>query len=158
MKGKITKVDQLDENFEIIKTFNTIGEACRSVNRNSSSLGQAIRRGTRCGSYRWKYHEYDINDIWFDHPIKPIKVSISGMIQYPSGRKTLGFKNGEYLRCSYGAIHRMVAETFCPRVDNENLVVDHINNKKTDNNASNLQWCTKAYNNQKEGLRQRNNK
>jgi len=158
MKGKITKVDLLDDRMKIVKTFETIGEAARSVNRANSSLGQAIRNRTRCGGYRWQYHQYNENDLWFDHPTKPIKVSVSGMIQYPSGRKTFGFKNGEYFRCSFGSVHRIVAETFCPKIEMNDLVVDHINNIKFDNHASNLQWCTKAYNNQKEGLRQRNNK
>ena len=39
------------------------------------------------------------------------------------------------------SIHRLVATTFIPNIDNK-PIVDHINQNKIDNNVSNLRWST----------------
>ena len=41
-------------------------------------------------------------------------------------------------------VHRLVAEAFCE--GDHSLTVDHINGIKSDNNASNLEWVTRAEN------------
>ena len=47
-------------------------------------------------------------------------------------------------------VHRLVLQTFLGPSDNPNrTVVDHINNNKTDNRISNLQWLTNSENIQK---------
>ena len=55
--------------------------------------------------------------------------------------------------CSNGiskveAIHRMVAEIYCSGYF-EGAHVDHIDNNRANNHYTNLQWCTKEYNNSK---------
>lgn len=63
-------------------------------------------------------------------------------------------KNGYLSVCIYGKwvfVHRLVAECFVERevsknVDVSKLVVDHINNVKTDNEYTNLQWLTYSEN------------
>ena len=51
------------------------------------------------------------------------------------------------------AVHRIVAEAWLPGEHSE--CVNHKNENKLDNRASNLEWCTKAYNNTYNGKTQR---
>lgn len=43
-------------------------------------------------------------------------------------------------------VHRIVLETFKPVSNMKNLVVNHIDGNKTNNNLNNLEWCTQKYN------------
>lgn len=43
------------------------------------------------------------------------------------------------------SVHRIVAEVFCKKGQGKN-VVNHLNGKKTDNRAINLEWTTKSEN------------
>ena len=52
-------------------------------------------------------------------------------------------------------VHRLVAQAFIP---NDNILkneINHINEDKTDNRASNLEWCDRSYNVTYNGLRYR---
>ena len=43
-------------------------------------------------------------------------------------------------------IHRLVAIAFKPISNYKNLVVNHIDSNKLNNNINNLEWCTQKYN------------
>lgn len=43
-------------------------------------------------------------------------------------------------------VHRLVAEAFIERVDGKNII-DHIDGNPSNNNVSNLRWCTNLENN-----------
>lgn len=92
---------------------------------------------------------------------KPIP-SIPTAMAHPSGRvasldncgrlrECLGSVNNEgyrrvvVARKSY-RMHRLIAETFCPNPNNF-PIVNHIDEDKLNNCASNLEWCTKRHNN-----------
>lgn len=44
------------------------------------------------------------------------------------------------------SMHRLVAENYMPIDGMENLQINHIDGDKTNNNLSNLEWCTCEYN------------
>lgn len=52
-------------------------------------------------------------------------------------------RNGKYVEC---AVHRLIALTFIPTIESKNCV-DHIDGDPSNNNVSNLRWCTQAENN-----------
>lgn len=52
-------------------------------------------------------------------------------------------------------VHRLVAQAFIPNNDDAKNEINHINELKSDNRASNLEWCDRRYNNTYNGLRYR---
>lgn len=67
------------------------------------------------------------------------KTEILGCIN-KNGYITVHLGNNNYL------LHRIVLQTFEPNVSFEELTVDHINGKRTDNRLENLQWLSKEDN------------
>ena len=63
----------------------------------------------------------------------------------PNSRKYLGANLSKNGKAKSIHIHRLVAEVFCERPEGKD-VVDHINNNKNDNRASNLRWVTQKEN------------
>lgn len=53
------------------------------------------------------------------------------------------YKNG---KSKTHRIHRLVLENFNPVENMENLEVNHLDEDRTNNNLSNLQWCTRQEN------------
>lgn len=47
---------------------------------------------------------------------------------------------------TYKYIHRLVAETFIKNYDKSKIEINHIDENKSNNIVSNLEWCSKSYN------------
>lgn len=62
-----------------------------------------------------------------------------------NGYKQIGLMNNDGKQITL-PIHRLVALAFCDNHDDINIHVNHIDEDKTNNHFSNLEWCTPAYN------------
>lgn len=80
---------------------------------------------------------------------------VSNMGRVSNGRKILKtfIQNGGYValkltkesKAKHFTIHRLVARTFIPNINNK-TEVNHLNGIKTDNTVSNLEWVTSSEN------------
>ena len=100
-----------------------------------------------------------INDFW-KHPVYDNwEANRKGIVRHVENKKDIGFltKFG-YLQINvrdegiqkYYLKHRFIFECFHGKINNPKLVVDHINNIKTDNQLQNLQLITQSQNLKKE--------
>ena len=107
----------------------------------------------------------DANDFW-THPIyDKYEANRLGIVRHVKHKKDLGsLTNTGYLRIgvinhgikkNYGK-HRFIFECFHGKINDVKLVVDHINNIKTDNRLQNLQLLTHSQNKKKEHRKGKN--
>ena len=107
----------------------------------------------------------DTNDFW-THPVyDKWEANRKGVVRHVVNKKDLGsLNNTGYLRI--GVInqdirkkcykHRFIFECFHGKINDVKLVVDHINNIKTDNRLENLQLITPSQNQKKEHRKGKN--
>ena len=135
--------------------FNKI--VCSSI----SSKICAVANGNRNTAYNYKWEYYNEiekinNEIWKEIPLeltnnkkgyfisscarfKNTKGHIFSDYKYSSGYKRLRIGNNKYL------LHRLVAITFIPNLENKEQV-NHIDGNKLNNNLENLEWVTNTEN------------
>ena len=107
----------------------------------------------------------DINDFW-THPVHDkYEANRLGIVRHVKHKKDVGcLSNVGYLRITVndeGIIkhyqkHRFIFECFHGKINDVKLVVDHINNIKTDNRLQNLQLITHSQNIKKEHRKGKN--
>lgn len=71
-------------------------------------------------------------------------LSSSSLNSYGYPRVNIKLIDGSFKEC---LIHRLVAEAFIPNDDTSKTDVNHKDENKLNNDVSNLEWCTKEYNN-----------
>lgn len=95
-------------------------------------------------------------ETWKKHPtIQDLEVSTNGKLRRPSGKKIAVCKENRngYMRASvkigneytWRRIHQLVMETYKPK-PRPDLIIDHIDEDKTNNSLDNLQWVTNKEN------------
>lgn len=109
----------------------------------------------------WKdikgYENYQISNIGIVKSLDRIIIDKNNRPMKYKGKILKPLKNGNgyfYVvlpQKKYIYIHRLVATHFVDNPNNEK-VIDHINNNKSDNNYTNLQWCSQQFNNRKSHL------
>jgi hypothetical protein len=152
-----------DKNGKLLKIFNSVEDAAKFYHLNKKSIYNVLngRRKTLFNNIWKRIEDEELEDELFKkHPVLDIEVSNKGRIKFintrgNNGRITYGSldKRFGYLRCcisgkSY-AVHRLVAETFIPNIDNKPQV-NHIDTNKSNNCVENLEWCTREENMQSE--------
>lgn len=58
-KNQVRKIKKIDNNNQCIKVYNSITEAAKEINRDVSSLCEAIKEHHRCAGYYWEYYKGD---------------------------------------------------------------------------------------------------
>ncbi|PKY59702.1 His-Me finger endonuclease [Rhizophagus irregularis] len=89
-----------------------------------------------------KWREIELNS-------RKFRVSSLGRVQFPNGLISQGSLNAGYLRIAREkhCVHRLIALAFCPKGRGKEYV-NHIDGNRTNNKASNLEWCTQKENSQ----------
>ena len=158
------RVMQIDKNDNIIKIFDSLIEASKSINLSPSSISKVlIGQNETAGGYKWIYENINHYPVNIDLS-KGKTISIyNNYIVLPNGtiyntiRKTFvkPIKNASgycYVTlCTHGIkqniyVHKLVAENFIPNKDKKTQV-NHINKNRDDNKVENLEWVTAIENN-----------
>ena len=159
--SKAEKVRCIDLSGSEVGVFETAKKAIECLNLSDSKRASNFITDVCCGirksayGYKWEYVLCDTIDgeIFKKHPTLDIEVSNFGRVKRKYNKRekiTNGSENGSgYLVISIDKkkyfVHRLVAETFIPNIDNK-LEVNHINGEKKDNKIENLEWVDRSEN------------
>lgn len=96
---------------------------------------------------------YEVSDLGRVRSLKFGKVRVLRVYKNLDGYLQVALCKGGKIKQSY--IHRLVAQAFIPNNDDAKNEINHINEDKSDNKVSNLEYCDRSYNLAYNGLRYR---
>jgi hypothetical protein len=153
---------------EILEKYSSIEEAAKSIIENTnlffnnvcSGISMVINNKQQTAyGYKWKKVEYNSfeNEEWREINMEGKNtegyfVSSLGRFKNKKGVIMKNYKSHHsgyiYLRVNIQkyALHRLIAHTFIPNLENKPFV-NHIDGNKTNNLATNLEWVTCSENN-----------
>jgi hypothetical protein len=154
---------------EILEKYNSIEDAAKWIlEKNLSKNFNSARSSISCNirkiynsafGFKWKIVEQNnlVNEEWRavminGETIKDYYVSSLGRFKNKKGIIMKNYKPHHsgyiYVRVNIKkyALHRLIAQTFIPNLENKPFV-NHIDGNKTNNSVSNLEWCTCSENN-----------
>jgi len=158
-KRQVNQYD-LDENF--IRSWNSVKEAQNTTGIFGTLICRVCRdKQDNAGGFKWKYKDIAEGDspdeIWKEvsyENCEPITVSNKGRVIMKNGRKSIGNPSGGYLEVDIKSletgnprtfrVHRLVIAAFHGK--NPNMVVNHIDENKTNNCLENLEYTTQQDN------------
>jgi hypothetical protein len=152
--GGTCKVDQLDDNGAVIKTFDSVTQTATEMKVDQALISRACLSQKKYKGYWWRYHDSEqlLDEEWRTGLYNGFEVEVSnkGRIKGRGGRPYRGRLAGGYRTVERDsrnhAVHRIICAIFNPHPDHENLDVDHVDGNKQNNESSNLQWVTKSEN------------
>ena len=105
--------------------------------------------GTELANEQWRDVEgydgmYQVSDLGRVRSLKFGKERILKNHTLPSGYVQIGLTKNGRVKMKY--IHRLVAQAFIPNSDETKTQINHINEVKSENRVSNLEWCSAQYN------------
>lgn len=87
---------------------------------------------------------YQVSDLGRVRSLKYGKTRVLKGGSTPKGYRTVLLYNDKKVKCFY--VHRLVAQAFIPNDDERKIYINHIDECKQNNRASNLEYCTAQYN------------
>jgi hypothetical protein len=130
------------ENLYVEDTSDLPNEEWRQVNRYGSRPVQPWYYISSLGRLKAVKHNDYFKDTGVYRPVPEHLVAMAHDVTHMYYQTTMQQPGGGNINVD---IHRLVAEAFILNPDNLPCV-NHINGIKTDNSASNLEWCTYSYN------------
>ena len=150
------KILQYDLNMSYIQSFDSVREAGKSINQeqNSTMISKVCKGNLNSYmNFIWKYDQEELleNEIWKELTYDRYMFNVSnyGRVKNKNGYSYGSLTDSGYLRTSSTLnkqiikkfVHVLVAEAFLTKI-NDNLIVNHKDGNKSNNNVNNLEWVT----------------
>ncbi|CAB4400677.1 unnamed protein product [Rhizophagus irregularis] len=150
------KIVQKTLDGNVVQIWDSIRLASRALKISETCISECCSgKQKTSGGWRWMYYEDHIkpdpNEEWREIELDSRKFRVSSLrrIQLTNGEITQGSLHIGYRKVAREGylVHRLVALAFCPKEEGKEYV-NHIDGNPTNNNASNLEWCTQKENTQ----------
>lgn len=173
VKRQGKKVNQIDSNNTVIKTWNTMRDA-KDDGFDSQGIRKSCRKGCLYKNFYWEFTDKQnlTNEKWVSSKkafpeYEEVDVSSHGRIRRTDGLSFAGYKRGQYMSVKMRTLkdkkyiaeqmHRVILSCFQSRRDD--MVVNHIDGNSLNNCLTNLEFVTQSQNAlhaQKTGLTPKN--